>query len=108
MLGLHAPQTAVLKTVDEATTPKETSTDRIGRAPGAVENDEFAVEHVALREKIENALEAPQLVAVARYQPTAPLNALIEDQKKDRQEGARPRPWRRHWCAFFLRGLPEV
>jgi hypothetical protein len=30
MLGFHAPQTAVLKIVDEAT-PKETSTDRIER-----------------------------------------------------------------------------
>jgi hypothetical protein len=31
MLGLYAPQTAVLKIVDEAT-PKETSTDRIERS----------------------------------------------------------------------------
>jgi hypothetical protein len=31
MLGLHAPQTAVLQIVDEAT-PKEISTDRIERA----------------------------------------------------------------------------
>jgi hypothetical protein len=30
MLGPHAPQTAVLQIVDEAT-PKETSTDRIER-----------------------------------------------------------------------------
>jgi hypothetical protein len=30
MLGLHAPQTAVLKIVDEAT-PNETSTDKIER-----------------------------------------------------------------------------
>jgi hypothetical protein len=35
MLGLHAPQTAVLKIVDEAT-PKETSTDRIERVLNAL------------------------------------------------------------------------
>jgi hypothetical protein len=38
MLGLHVPQTAVLKIVDEAT-PKETSTDRIERAGRAVREE---------------------------------------------------------------------
>ncbi len=39
MLGLHAPQTAVLKIVDEAT-PKETSTDKIERALQALIEDQ--------------------------------------------------------------------
>jgi hypothetical protein len=39
MLGLHAPQTAVLKIVDEAT-PKETTTDRIERALNALIEDQ--------------------------------------------------------------------
>jgi hypothetical protein len=39
MLGLHAPQTAVLKIVDEAT-PKETSTDRIERVLNALIEDQ--------------------------------------------------------------------
>jgi hypothetical protein len=39
MLGLYAPQTAVLKIVDEAT-PRETSTDKIERALNALIEDQ--------------------------------------------------------------------
>jgi hypothetical protein len=39
MLGLHVPQTAVLKIVDDAA-PKETSTDRIERALNALIEDQ--------------------------------------------------------------------
>lgn len=39
MLGLHAPQTAVLKIVAEAT-PRETSTDKIERALNALIEDQ--------------------------------------------------------------------
>jgi hypothetical protein len=39
MLGLHAPQTAVLKIVDEAT-PKETSIDKIERVLDALIEDQ--------------------------------------------------------------------